>query len=126
MAIGYYAQLRRRCARWRGTILVADRNGEVVGFVAVLAQIPFTELDEPPGTYALVTDLIVAPRLRRHGLGTRLLAHAERHARRQGATELRIGVLSGNAAAAQLYQTVGFRPWAQVLRKRLRRGLTTA
>jgi ribosomal protein S18 acetylase RimI-like enzyme len=120
MAPAYYAQLRRRCAKWQGTIFVAEREGDLVGLVAVLTAVPFTELDEPPGTYALVTDLVVTPAARRRGYGRALLRQAERYARRQGARELRIGVLAGNQPALHLYRATGFRPWVVFLRKRLR------
>lgn len=122
MASAYYDQLRRRCARWHGTILVGDLDGVVVGFVAVLTAVPFTELDEPSGTYALVTDLFVSPAARRQGYGRVLLGHAERYARQQGATDFRIGVLATNRPAVGLYRGAGFRPWTAVLRKRLRPG----
>jgi ribosomal protein S18 acetylase RimI-like enzyme len=119
VAAAYYAQLRRRCGRWHGQIFVAEQDDEVVGFVAVAARVPFTELDDPPGTYALVTDLVVGRRYRRQGLGGQLLAQAERYARRCGATELQIGVLAANQPGARLYRQAGFRPAFQLLRKRI-------
>lgn len=125
MAAAYYAQLRRRCVRWKGTILVAESGEQIVGFTAVLAAVPFTELDEPRGTYGLVTDLFVARPFRQYGLGRRLLTQAERHARHCGASELRIGVLARNDPAVRLYRKTGFRPWFQVMQKRTGR-LTTA
>jgi ribosomal protein S18 acetylase RimI-like enzyme len=118
MAGDYLAHMIGRCRECEGTILVADCEGSVAGFATVLAHVPFEELDDPPGNYALVTDLVVRDGFRRRGLASALLAEAERYARAAGATELRIGVLSGNRAAAELYRSRGFTPYLQILTKR--------
>jgi len=120
IAPAYYAQLRRRCLAWQGRIFVAEQAGEVVGFVAVLTRVPFADLDDPPGTYALVTDLVIDPACRRKGLGRLLLGKAEAFARSRHATELRIGVLAANRPATNLYRKVGFAPCLALFGKRLR------
>src|SRR5687768_7004512 len=97
MADAYCAQMHDRCRRAAGRIFVAERDGAVVGFVTVLAREPFTELDEPSGTYAFISDLAVLAPHRKQGIGRALLAHAEAYARSMGARELRIGVLKQNA-----------------------------
>ena len=119
IAAEYCDQLHARCRATGGRVFVAELNGHVVGFVAVRAQEPFTELDDPPGTYALVSVLSVLPPYRRRGIGRRLLSHAESFAPGFGATELRIGVLSGNTPARQLYLSSGFRPHLETLAKNL-------
>jgi len=118
MADGYWDNIHVRCAEAHGRVFVADQVGTVVGFVAVLAAEPFTELSEPPGTYALVTDIVVLPSQRCRGIGAQLLSHAEAFVRAAGATELRIGVLAGNAAARSLYRGAGFVPHLEVFIKR--------
>jgi GNAT superfamily N-acetyltransferase len=80
--------------------------------------VPFTELDDPPGYYALITDLVVLEPHRGRGIGRRLLEKAEAYAKQAGATELRIGVLANNGTARRLYLEVGFRPHLEVLNKR--------
>lgn len=119
IADAYRAILQARGAESQGTIFVADRQGAIIGFVAVLAHVLQTELDEPPGTYALVSDLMVMPACRGHGIGRALLQHGERYARTAGATELRVGVLSDNPGAHGLYRTAGFAPYFELLVKRL-------
>ena len=119
MADDYWEYIQARCAEASGRVFVAEQGGAVVGFVAVLAAEPFTELDEPPGTYALVTDLVVLPSHRGHKVGARLLQHAEAFARAAGATELRVGVLAQNVAARRLYVGSGFVPHMEVFVKRL-------
>jgi GNAT superfamily N-acetyltransferase len=117
MADAYCANLHHRCRTARGQILVAERDATVVGFVAVVAEEPFTELDEPPGTYALVTDLVVLDPHRSQGVGHQLLERAESYARQAGASELRIGVLAQNSRARSLYLAVGFQPHLEILAK---------
>jgi GNAT superfamily N-acetyltransferase len=119
MADAYCANLHERCRHAEGRIFVAESDGGVIGFVAVLAREPFTELDDPPGTYALVTDLSVLATHRRQGIARRLLARAEAYARADGATELRIGVLARNDAARRLYLSEKFSPYAEVFSKPL-------
>lgn len=118
MADAYCEQMRARCRTANGRVFVAEADGAVAGFVAVLAGERFTELDDPPGSYALVTDLIVLPSYRRRGIGRQLLERAEAFARESGAPELRIGVLADNVAARRLYLSAAFRPHVEVLTKR--------
>ena len=63
----YCAQIHARCREADGRVFVAEYDGAVVGFVGVLAREQFTALDEPPGTYALITDLVVLERYRKPG-----------------------------------------------------------
>lgn len=118
MADAHCAHLHDRCREARGQILVATVDGVVAGFASVIAEEPFTNPDEPPGTYAVVSDLVVLERCRGRGIGRRLLVRAEVFARDAGATELRIGVLSANAGARALYADVGFEPYSETLAKR--------
>src|SRR5437016_6300467 len=108
MADEYLGQMHGRCREHTGIILVAEYAEAVVGLVMVLTRVPFEALDEPPGDCALIAELVVRASVRRLGIGRALLGAAERHARESGATELRIGVLSTNHSARQLYLDEGF------------------
>jgi ribosomal protein S18 acetylase RimI-like enzyme len=118
MADDHRENLLARCAQSNGRVFVAQLDGAVVGFVCVLAAEAFTALDEPPGTYGLVTDLAVLAEHRGRGIGRQLLQRAEAFARSAGASQVRIGVLSQNVAARRLYLESGFVPHLEVLRKR--------
>lgn len=118
MADAYCERLHARCSEADGRIFVAAERERVLGFVAVVAREPFTEPDDPPGTYALVTDLVVLEPHRGLGLGKRLLARAEAFARDAGARELRIGLLARNDTARRLYVEAGFEPHIEILAKR--------
>jgi GNAT superfamily N-acetyltransferase len=118
MADDHWAHLQTRCVQANGRVFVAELDGAVVGFVTVLAAERFTQFDEPPGTYGLVTDLAVLASHRGRGIGRQLIQRAEAFARAAGASELRIGVLSENVAAHRLYLESGFVPHVEVLTKR--------
>jgi ribosomal protein S18 acetylase RimI-like enzyme len=55
--------------------------------------------------------LAVTEAHRGQGIGSRLLAEAERYARSTGRSRLALHVLSSNTAARRLYTRVGFKPW---------------
>jgi uncharacterized protein (TIGR00290 family) len=109
VAAPYLELLFARCASHRGAIFVAELGSRVVGFVAVQAHVPQEEPDDPPGTYALVSDLVVLPEARRSGAGRALLARAEAFARAEGARIVRLDVVAGNAGARALYAAAGYR-----------------
>jgi ribosomal protein S18 acetylase RimI-like enzyme len=119
MADAYVAQMLERCEVWVGELLVAEYAGAIAGMAAIYTRVPFEELDDPPGEYALVSDLVVREAFRRRGIGGALLEEAERYARQAGATELRIGVLSENRSARDLYVRTGFASYLETLSKRL-------
>jgi len=114
----YCARIHARCRDAAGQIFVAEEDSVVVGFVTVLARESFTELDDPPGHYALITDLVVLEPYRGRGIGRQLLQRAENYAKQTGATELRIGVLVNNRPARRLYLGIGFQPHLEIFTKR--------
>jgi len=117
IASDYLVAMLEECLQYAGQIFVLEVEGTVAGFTTVYTRVPFERLDEPPGDYAIVAELLVRREYRRRGYARALLAHGERHAASQGAAELRIGVLSGNAAARALYLDYGFRPYIETLSK---------
>jgi ribosomal protein S18 acetylase RimI-like enzyme len=115
----YCEYLLENCAEHAGTIFLADAGGEIMGYVAVLVQVSYENLDEPPGEHAHVADLFVHASFRGRGIGRALLARAEAHARAHGASELTIGVLANNVPARELYLSAGFAPQLETLSKML-------
>jgi [ribosomal protein S18]-alanine N-acetyltransferase len=78
--------------------LVADRDGQIAGFV--MAR-------EAAGEAEILT-IAVAPEARRAGLGRVLVAAAAARAAQMGATSFFLEVATGNAAARGLYTGLGF------------------
>jgi ribosomal protein S18 acetylase RimI-like enzyme len=100
-------------------VLVAERGGAVVGFVAVWTRYRSEEPDDDPAPLAFVSDLVVSAEHRGCGIGRALLRAAEAHARAAGAPSLRLSVKAGNTAAISLYAREGFEELEIELEKRL-------
>ena len=92
------------------TILLAERDDEVLGLLLVLIR-PAPELPMMmPRRTGMVDTLIVAERARRQGIGHRLMAAAEDWCRQQGCTDLQLTVWDFNTPARDLYAELGYRP----------------
>jgi len=108
MADAYLDHILERIAAHSGRIFVAELEGALIGFVAVLGRVPPDAPDDEPAQRGYVSDLVVLSAHRGRGLGRRLLEEAERFVRSLGTKRLDIGVLSKNAGAARLYRDFGF------------------
>jgi ribosomal protein S18 acetylase RimI-like enzyme len=97
---------------------MAHSGGAPAGFICVVATVR-NEAPDDPAPFAQIHDVYVKPEYRGQGVADRLLAEAERFARREGARVLRLGVLDGNARARGFYAKRGFREYAHVLTKSL-------
>jgi GNAT superfamily N-acetyltransferase len=83
---------------------VAEREGQVLGMVGLLAE----------GEEAEVEPLVVARAERGQGIGRALLAAAVAAARERGARFLSVCPVARNAAAIGLFYEAGFRLLGQV------------
>lgn len=88
-------------------LFVAERNGEVVGFLS-------GELREgspafKPKTWAAVEDIYVAPEHRSLGIGHALFEECRKWAAQKGADGISLQVAAGNTRARKFYEELGFR-----------------
>jgi len=83
--------------------LIAELDGEPVGLSLFFYS--FSSWRGELGVY--VQDLYVSEKLRGSGLGRRLIAETARHARKRGATYLRLSVGKANTAAQAFYRSIG-------------------
>ncbi len=96
---------RERLARPTTIVLLAERDGTVVGFCA-----------HGPAHHADLTNaweiygLHVSPELRGSGIGSRLFVAASEHARRHGAALLTLWVVATNAPARRFYESKAMQP----------------
>jgi GNAT superfamily N-acetyltransferase len=90
--------------RSRGRIFVAREGSEVVGMASLLYTISTAE----GGKAALFEDLIIDPKHRRKGIGSKLVSFVIQQARAEGV--LRITLLTDleNDTALGLYRKLGF------------------
>ena len=90
--------------------------GMPVGMVRLSVRDPGGDcaqvLPAAPGRTAYLISMYVAPQVRGTGAGEQLVAAAALEAKRLGYQQLWLDVAKHNAAAARLYERVGFR-WAE-------------
>ncbi len=118
MVDAFFQQTMEVCQQYDGVVFVAAHDQQVIGFVTLLKRLPHSGADDVPGTYAAIADVAVRSTWRGRGIGTALLQQAEAEARASGASKLRLDVLSKNQRAMDLYQRVGFLPYALTMEKR--------
>lgn len=92
--------------RARRAVLVAERDGAVVGMVT--AQLVVSTAEGAPS--ALVEDMVVDAAQRGRGVGRRLLQAVEAWAAGRGATRLQLLADRANAPALAFYGRAGWRP----------------
>ena len=97
-------------------VVVADFDGEVLGFIAVHAMPRFEHDDRIVRILALVVD----PGVRERGVGHRLMEEAERLGREMGGTFIEVTAGHHRPEARHLYESVGYDAGVSAyLRKRL-------
>jgi len=96
------AAAQRFCESLAMDVLVAEVDGQVVGFLA-LSFIPVLS-----GLRALIDDLAVDPAYRRQGIGAALVEAAIQRAARRGAANLLVDTSRAGPAARDFYQACGF------------------
>lgn len=95
-------------------LLVARREGSVVGFVMFSVERGRYEQDVTPG---LVENIYVVPAARRNGIGSALLTAAEERLADAGATVVQLEAMAENDAARQFYAAHGYAPHRLELEK---------
>ena len=104
---GYAWFLETQMREPDATVLVAERDGEVVGYVyAGLEPLSWKELRGPAG---FVHDLVVAEAARGSGIGTQLLDAAVAWLRDRGAPRVLLWTAAPNEGAQRLFESAGFR-----------------
>ena len=104
------AQYERWLVTGEAQLLIAERDGEAVGY-AVL------RVEQGPATWdvgervAELESLAVLASARGQGVGTMLVAAAREQARSRAATRMSVGVAHSNADALRFYAREGFEPF---------------
>ena len=98
------AFLRERMERAESVVLLAERDGEVVGFTQLYPLFSSVRT----ARLWLLNDLYVAAHARRGGVARALLDAAARFAREDGACGITLETTPDNAAAQALYRAAGW------------------
>ena len=96
-----------RLARFEGpdsTVIVADHDGEILGFIA-LHVVPRFEHDD---SFVRIVALVVDSAVRERGVGRVLMAEAERIGRDRAAAFVEITAGHHRPAARHLYDSLGY------------------
>jgi ribosomal protein S18 acetylase RimI-like enzyme len=99
---------------------VAEANGELVGHIHVVVR------DTPPVPilrprhFVHVDEIVVKATYRGHGVGRLLMEHAEAWAKRNGATEIELGVYEFNHEAQEFYRDLGYATFSRRMNKNLK------
>ncbi|MGI9222654.1 MAG: GNAT family N-acetyltransferase [Woeseiaceae bacterium] len=104
----YIVEMLNRCRACEGEVLVADKDGEISGYVTILNRVQSDDLDDGNIEFGLVADLVVREPFRGTGLGKELLQAAEDFACDNDVQWLRISVMAANHGARKLYEATGF------------------
>jgi ribosomal protein S18 acetylase RimI-like enzyme len=105
----YVPAMMLRCTQCDGTVLVAEIDNEVAGYVTVLAKVKSENIEDGDYEYGLIADLVVLNKHRQQGVGKKLLRAAEAYASSRDVKWLKIGVLAGNHVANDFYESEGFK-----------------
>ena len=104
---GYASFLAGRMESPDDVIYVAERDGEIVGYVfAALEPLSWKELRGPAG---FIHDVAVAAGARRSGIGTKLMEVAMEWLRGRGAPRVILWTAAPNAQAQSVFRRLGFR-----------------
>jgi ribosomal protein S18 acetylase RimI-like enzyme len=88
-------------------VLVADDDGEVVGYsYAGVEGRDYMSLRGPAG---ILYDVVVDPSRRNHGVGRQLVEAALGFLKNHGSTQVVLSTATHNDAAQHLFESVGFR-----------------
>ena len=96
-----------------GVTLVAEKHGEVLGFLDARLIPPFDPMFRPV-TLCFITDVAVATDRRREGIGEQLMTAVEQWGSSRGAGLVALEYLNANTRAASFYDRLGYRPKSTV------------
>lgn len=96
-------------------IFVAVAGSQVVGYV--LSEMQQRPPVYPVGRYGFISDLCVAERYRRRGIGAALAERAVGWLKSEGATAVELLAADRNQVARCFWEAMGFKPYLVMLRK---------
>lgn len=116
----YIDKLKVDVDEHKGSLLVAECDGVVCGYVALLTEVSSEDAqDEILYSFSHVGDLAVLKSHRGQGIGGALMAECERLSRAAGQKWLRLSVLAGNDGARRFYDDFGLEEVFLTLEKKL-------
>ncbi|MFP6745351.1 MAG: GNAT family N-acetyltransferase [Alphaproteobacteria bacterium] len=113
------AEIERDNGAHNGITLIAERDGEVVGFVACHDGHDDALIYEALRDHGYVSDIFVRHAHRGHGVGSALLDAAEDYLAKRGFIRVRLWVLVDNSHSRAIYEKRGYRGYEMIYEKDL-------
>ena len=108
------ARTRRQIEQWLigpgSTVLVAEREPEVIGLAVLLTRTPSPFAGAAPRKVVELDNIVVHSNWRGREVGRQLLEATMQWAHRQSATHVEVAVHAFNADARRFYECFGFAP----------------
>ena len=101
-------QIERWCDGPDSTLLVAEKEGVLLGLAVLLTHAPSDFAGAVPRKVVVIDNLVVTARRRSRGIGRELLDATTTWARARGATHVELGVHDVNQDALRFYRRHGF------------------
>jgi ribosomal-protein-alanine N-acetyltransferase len=86
-------------SRWPCLAIAVESNGELAGFLVAYNF----------GKTATIQMLAVAPKFKRQGIASRLIAELEKHLNSKGITNIELAANAANKSAIKFYENAGFK-----------------
>lgn len=118
IAEDYLQHLLRLCGYGKGKIFVAEKNGEIIGMIAI-----FIEEDKKhfrkSKRFAHISDLMILQRFQDKGIAKDLIKQAEDYAKSQNITTIHVPMLARDHNYLNTYLHNGFHGYEMTLRKHI-------
>jgi len=101
----------------KNQILIAEINGEIVGYILFYNPINERFGFKTKHCFGGIIELYVMPEFRRKGVASQLIQRCVDYLKSKGAIDVRVDVLMHNKKAMNLYQKHGFKDWVAILKK---------
>lgn len=115
----YFRMLMKRVEERDGRVLVAERDGELLGWCVTLVDEGEVYVVEEERRSGFIAELFVVEDARGQGVGRALIAAAETSFKVRGLPVASIAVLPGNRRAREIYEAAGYEAYTLFLRKKL-------
>ena len=115
----YLPVLLKAVADKEGRIFVAEREGRVIGWAALVVEDHPLFVIEAERRFGYISELFVEETARGGGAGQALMVACEEEARGRGLGQVVIGVLAQNKRTTEIYARAGYGPYTSELRKYL-------
>jgi GNAT superfamily N-acetyltransferase len=118
-AVEHWRELQHRCAEKHGIMLIAEHDGQRVGWAFAHDYRAEVFVVEAERHHGFLAELYVVPQARGKGLGRALIESCETWARGRGHKLLQVGVLARNGRAIRSYEGAGYTAYGITMRRYL-------